>query len=55
MEFFKNFYREDDKIIGLCAFKKQKQKKSENIYFERRFNSSNLAYNPQMNANMFRY
>lgn len=54
MEFFKNFYREDDKIIGLCAFKKKKASIS-NFDFERKFGATKLVYDTKMRANMFLY
>lgn len=54
MEFFKNFYRDDDKIVGLCAFKKKKSQIS-NREFERKFGATKLIYEPQMRANMFLY
>jgi len=53
MDFFKNFYKDDDKIIGLCAFKRKKLGPS------RRDNCSNfgalkLVYEPKtQNTNMF--
>ena len=54
MEFFRNFYKDDDKIIGLCAFRKRKPAAS-NFEFERKFGASKLIYEPKMRANMFLY
>ena len=54
MEFLKNFCKDDDKIIGLCALKKRKS--ATNIYgakFE--FNATKLVYEPKMRSKMFLY
>lgn len=41
MEFIKNLFKEDEKIIGLCGFKKQAQK----IYsFSPKINTAELFY-----------
>lgn len=52
MEFFKNFYKED-KIVGLCAFKK---KKSMSLKFtpNDKYDTSTFFGNGRFNPNMFR-
>ena len=52
MEFFKNFYKDDDKIIGLCAFKKKKNitHKSDTGF---NFGALKLVYEPKVQPNMF--
>ncbi len=41
MEFIKNLFKDDDKVIGLCSFKKKEQK----IYsFTPQFSTINLVY-----------
>ena len=52
MEFFKNFYKED-KIVGLCAFKKKKS-----ISFKStastKYDASSFFGDGRFNPNMFR-
>ena len=52
MEFFKNFYKDDDKIVGLCAFKK---KRPFNIgyEFEPKFGASKFSFEPKLKTNFF--
>jgi hypothetical protein len=54
MEFFKNFYREDDKIIGLCAFKKRKLLNIGNE-FEYKFGATKFLYEPKQKTNFFMF
>jgi hypothetical protein len=54
MEFFKNFCKDDDKLIGLCSFKKKKFTAQKNGY-EPHFGATKLVYEPKMRANMFLY
>ena len=52
MEFFKNFYKDDDKIIGLCAFKKKKVHSAKTDKgFD--FGALKLVYEPKAQSNMF--
>jgi hypothetical protein len=53
MEFFKNFYKDDDKIIGLCAFKKQRYRSDLGFSFEPKFGATKLLYEPKFKPNMF--
>ncbi len=52
MEFFKNFCKDDDKIIGLCAFKKKKcnGSKTDRGYD---FGALKLVYEPKIQPNVF--
>lgn len=52
MEFFKNFYKEDDKVIGLCSLKK-KGKVSQGFKFEQSFSAAKLLYEPKLKTNFF--
>ena len=52
MDFFKNFFREDDRVVGLCAFKK-KQYKSIGKEFESKFGATKLLYEPKAKYNFF--
>lgn len=48
MEFFKNLFKDDEKIIGLCSFKKKPSK----IYsFEPKFNAIELIYSTNTKNN----
>lgn len=48
MEFIKNLFKEDEKAIGLCSFKKKEQK----IYsFTPQFNAINLIYSTNTKNN----
>ena len=50
MELLKNFFKDDEKIIGLCAFKKQPQK----VYsYEPKFNATKLVYCTNTKNNFF--
>ena len=52
MEFFKNFFREDDRVVGLCAFKKRKTQNLGNE-FEFKFGATKLLYEPKFKYNFF--
>ena len=52
MEFFKNFYKEDDKVIGLCSLKK-KDRVSHGFKFEQSFSATKLLYEPKLKTNFF--
>lgn len=48
MEFIKNLFKEDEKAIGLCSFKKKEQK----IYtYTPQFNAINLIYSTNTKNN----
>ncbi len=53
MEFFKNFYKDDDKIIGLCAFKKRQFHSGIGFGYEPKFGETKLLYEPKFKPNMF--
>ena len=52
MDFFKNFYREDDKVVGLCAFKKR-QLFNFGYEFEPKFGATKFLYEPKTKNNFF--
>ena len=52
MEFFKNFFREDDRVVGLCAFKK-KQRVSLSDEFVQKFGATKLLYEPKVKYTFF--
>ena len=52
MEFFKNFFREDDRVVGLCAFKKKQYSDTGNE-FAAKFNATKLLYEPKVKYNFF--
>ena len=53
MEFLKNFFREDDRVVGLCAFKKKSSKNLNTEQLEFRFNATKLLYEPKIKYNFF--
>lgn len=50
MELLKKFFKEEEKVIGLCAFKKQPQK---TYSFEAKFNATKLSYCTNTKNNFF--
>ena len=52
MEFFKNFFREDDRVVGLCALKK-KNSQDINREFEPKFGAIKFVYDPKIKYNFF--
>lgn len=50
MELLKNFFKDEEKIIGLCAFKKQPQK---TYSYEPKFNATKLVYCTNTKNNFF--
>ncbi len=50
MEFLKNLFKDDEKVIGLCAFKKRER----TIYsFTPAFSETNLIYKTNYSQNIF--
>lgn len=54
MKFLKNFFSDDDQVIGLCAFKEKKEK----IYpfqfnFEPKFKATRFIYETNTSNNYF--
>lgn len=49
MEFIKNLFKDDDKIIGLCALKKEEKRR---IYIPE-FNPGRSIYNTNYPRNFF--
>ena len=52
MEFFKNFFREDDKVVGLCSLKR-KSYRNFGTEFEPKFGATKLVYEPKIKYNFF--
>ncbi len=52
MEFFKNFFNDDDKLIGLCAFQKKKPMKL-CFEFETKSGTTKIFYDPKAGKNFF--
>lgn len=50
MELLKKFFKDDEKVIGLCAFKKRPQK---TYSFEPKFNAKKLYYCTNTKNNFF--
>lgn len=50
MELLKKLFKDDEKIIGLCAFKKKEQKK---YSFTPQFSATKLVYNTNYDKNLF--
>lgn len=50
MELLKRFFKDDDKVIGLCAFKKKETKK---ISFTPQFTATRLVYGTKYDKNFF--
>ncbi len=51
MELLKKLFRDDDKIVGLCAFRKKTEEK---IYsFEPQFKATRLIYTTNTKNNFF--
>lgn len=50
MELLKRLFRDDDKVIGLCAFKKREKKP---LSFTPQFSSTRLVYGTKYNKNFF--
>ncbi len=50
MEFLKNLFKDDEKIIGLCSLKKREQT---NFSFTPIFSDTNLIYKPNYSQNIF--
>lgn len=59
MEFFKNFYKEDDTVVGLCAFKNRNKRIIDSYSgtneFERQFGATKLLYEPKIKSGMFMF
>lgn len=60
MDFFKNFYNDDDKIVGLCAFKRRipntyTYRTNQAYEFERQFGATRLLYEPKQKTNSFAF
>lgn len=54
MELLKKLFKDDEKVIGLCAFKKQEQ--TQKIYsFEKNFNVKKLCYCTNTKNNFLLY
>jgi len=50
MELLKKLFKEEEKVIGLCAFKKQPQK----VYsYDPKFNATKLYYSTNTKNNFF--
>jgi len=54
MEFFKNFFNDDDRVCGLCALKK-KSEKSSPFHLEpaKKFNAVKFLYDTNTSNNFF--
>lgn len=50
MEFFKDFFNDDKKVVGLCAFKKQ-QEKPYCFKFEPKIKSTKFLYETNTTRN----
>ena len=50
MELLKKLFKDDEKVIGLCAFKKKQTKK---ISFTPQFTATRLVYGTKYNKNFF--
>ncbi len=50
MELLKRLFRDDDKVIGLCAFKKKERKQ---LSFTPQFSATKLVYGTKYNNNFF--
>lgn len=50
MELFKKFFKDDEKIVGLCAFKKKPEK---TYSFEPQFKATKLIYCTNTKNNFF--
>lgn len=48
MEFLKKLFKEEEKIIGLCGFRKKEQK---TFYFTPQFSAINLVYSTNTKNN----
>jgi len=52
MEFLKNFFKDDDKVVGLCAFTKKTYVNSKEDYMPK-FNATKFLYEPKIKYNFF--
>ncbi len=52
MEFFRNFFNDDDKLIGLCAFRKKKPMDL-CFEFETKFGAAKIFYDKKARENFF--
>ncbi len=50
MELLKRLFRDDDKVIGLCAFKKKEKKQ---LSFTPQFSATKLVYGTKYTNNFF--
>ncbi len=50
MELLKRLFKDEEKVIGLCAFKKKEQKK---ISFTPHFSATRLVYGTKYDKNFF--
>lgn len=54
MDFFKNFFNDENQVVGLCAFKKKKEKNLNlQFNFEPKFKATRLIYDTNTSNNFF--
>ncbi len=54
MDFFKNFFNDDEQVVGLCPFKKQQESRLQfQFEFEPKFKATRFVYDTNTAKNFF--